>query len=101
MARSTSTATTATPPALNTAPVKAPIPVGVEQFPEHWIRTRETPMSSPQMPATTMVAKAMARAFTGGNAVGPLAGSFGTRSGPGPRSEGRSGPGPVSDTRRS
>lgn len=103
MARSTSTATTATPPAPNTAPVKAPIPVGVEQFPEHWIRTRETPMSSPQMPATTMVANAIALAFTGGNAVGPLDGSFGGssdgRSGPGSRSGGRSGP--VSDTRRS
>jgi hypothetical protein len=75
MARSTSTATTATPPELSTAPVRAPIPVGVEHFPEHWIRTRAAPMSSPQIPPTTMVAKAMALAFTGGNAVGPPSGS--------------------------
>ena len=78
MARSTSTATTATPPAPSTAPINAPTPVGVEQAPEHWIRTRAVPMSSPQMPATTMVAKATARAFTGGSAVGPVLGSLGT-----------------------
>jgi hypothetical protein len=77
MARSTSTATTATPLAPSTAPVRAPIPVGVEQFPEHWIRTREAPMSSPQIPAITMVAKAIARALTGGRAVGPVPGSLG------------------------
>jgi hypothetical protein len=34
-------------------------------------------MSSPQIPATTISAKAMARAFTGGNAVGPRSGNFG------------------------
>lgn len=39
-------------------------------------------MSRPQSPPTTMAAKAAARAFTGGNAVGPP-----------PRSQGRSGPG--------
>lgn len=89
MARSTSTATTETPAELSTAPVRAPIPVGVEQLPEHWIRTRAAPMSSPQMPATTMVAKAIARAFTGGRAVGPVAGSLGPRS---------ADPAPVSDT---
>lgn len=48
-------------------------------------------MSSPQIPATTMVAKAMALALTGGSAVGPVAGSFG----PGGRSS------PGSGTRRS
>jgi hypothetical protein len=47
-------------------------------------------MSSPQIPATTMVAKAMARALTGGSAVGPEAGSRGAGSGD-----------PLSDTRRS
>jgi hypothetical protein len=80
MARSTSTATTATPPALDTAPIRAPIPAGVEQLPEHWIRTRAAPMSSPQIPATTITAKAMALAFTGGSAVGPRSGSSGTGS---------------------
>ena len=34
-------------------------------------------MSSPHIPATTMVAKATTLAFTGGRAVGPLAGSRG------------------------
>jgi hypothetical protein len=97
MARSTSTATTATPPALSTAPVRAPIPVGVEQLPEHWIRTRATPMSSPQIPATTMVAKAMARALTGGSAVGPVVGSRGPVVG----SRGAGSGDPLSDTRRS
>jgi hypothetical protein len=97
MARSTSTATTATPAALSTAPVSAPIPVGVEQFPEHWIRTRATPMSNPHSPATTMVAKAMARAFTGGSAVGPVAGSLG----PVPGGLVSGGPAPVSGTGRS
>ena len=81
MARSTSTATTATPPALSTAPIRAPSPDGVEQSPEHWIRTRAAPMSSPQMPATTITANATARALTGGRAVGPRSGSFGTGSG--------------------
>ena len=42
-------------------------------------------MSKPHSPATTMVAKAMARALTGGSAVGPRAGSFGgSAPGPGP-----------------
>ena len=91
MARSTSTATTETPPALSTAPVSAPIPVGVEQLPAHWIRTSAAPMSNPQIPATTMVAKAMTLALTGGSAVGPVAGSLGPRSGD---------PAPVSDTTR-
>ncbi|HJV08732.1 MAG TPA: hypothetical protein VJ653_03600 [Acidimicrobiales bacterium] len=54
-------------------------------------------MRMPQIPPTTMAAKAAARAFTGGSAVGPP-----------PRSQGRSGPGsgnrndsPGSGTRRS
>jgi hypothetical protein len=38
-------------------------------------------MSSPQIPATTITAKATARALTGGRAVGPRSGSFGTGSG--------------------
>lgn len=42
-------------------------------------------MSKPHMPPTTMAAKATARAFTGGSAVGPRSGNrngssgFGTR----------------------
>jgi hypothetical protein len=53
-------------------------------------------MSSPQIPATTMVAKAMARALTGGSAVGPEAGSRGPVLGGGGAGSG----GPLSDTRR-
>jgi hypothetical protein len=53
-------------------------------------------MSSPQIPATTMVAKAMARALTGGSAVGPEAGSRGPVVG----GRGAGSGGPLSDTRR-
>ena len=42
-------------------------------------------MSSPQIPPTTMVRKATARAFTGGRAVGPLAGNRNLSSGSGTR----------------
>jgi hypothetical protein len=46
------------------------------------------------MPATTIVAKARARALTGGRAVGPVAGSLSGVPGSGA-------PLPVSDTRES
>jgi len=42
-------------------------------------------MSSPQIPPTTMAAKAMTRAFTGGRAVGPIAGNRSGFSGSGTR----------------
>ena len=56
MARSTSTATTATPAAADNAPVSAPTADPVEQLPAHWIWTKARPMSPPHRPATVLVA---------------------------------------------
>ena len=68
MARSTSTDTTATPPAATRAPRRAAIPLGVVQFPLHWMFTSEAPMRAPHTPATRMAAKAKIRARVEGRA---------------------------------
>jgi hypothetical protein len=57
----------------------------VEQAPEHEICTRAVPMSSPQIPPTTMVTKATALALTVGRAVGPRSGNRNGSSGCGTR----------------
>src|SRR5947209_5999542 len=69
MARSVSTATTATPIAAPTPPTVAPMPSGTaHELPWHCSSMNENPISAPHAPATMMARKASRRAREDGSA---------------------------------
>ena len=74
MARSTRTATMATPPAPTIAPASAPSPDRPVQLSSHWRSVNAKPIRPPHRPATPMASMANQRAGAGGAAEGISAG---------------------------
>lgn len=68
IARSTSTASTAVPSAVTTAPTRPPNPSTSWQLPVHCSLTSDQPMRPPQAPPNNTAAKASTRAPTDGRA---------------------------------